>query len=526
MTRNFQTPGRSLCYGTEAMIATSHPEAAVVGLDILKRGGSAVDAAIAACALLGVVEPAMTGIGGDCFAIVSKPGQAPVSLNGSGRAPAGATIEAARAAGASIGESSPFAVTVPGAVDAWCTLHKRFGKLDLAALMEPAAVRAEQGFAVAPRVAFDWARHAARLARYPATAVAFLPGGKPPAEGDVQWHPALARTLRRIGQQGREGFYAGRVAEEMVRVLTSLGGVHTLDDFAGQGSDWEMPVSAPFAGVEVLECPPNGQGVTALLLLKALDKWDAYLQATGAEKLALLAGAMQMAYDFRDRAVADPRAMAVEVSTFLADDAVALVREGARQPVAKGAKLPAPPWESDTVYITVVDRDGLAVSFINSLFNAFGSTIYAPESGVMLHCRGSSFRLDEAHPNALAPGKRPMHTIIPGLVMDGGKARMPFGVMGGQYQAAGHGHFLSRIFQDGLDLQSAVDAPRLFGHQGVLEIEEGFGEQTIAALRALGNTVEPAASAIGGAQAICIDHERGVLIGASDPRKDGCALGY
>jgi gamma-glutamyltranspeptidase/glutathione hydrolase len=526
MTRNFQTPGRSAAYGTEAMIATSHPDAALVGIDILKRGGSAVDAAIAACAMLGVVEPAMTGIGGDCFAIVSRPGEAPVSINGSGRAPAGATIAAAQKAGAAIAEASPFAVTVPGAVDAWCALHARYGKLDLAALMEPAAARAEAGYAVAPRVAFDWARHAGRLAHYPETAAVFLPGGEAPVEGDVHRHPALARTLRAIGRAGRDAFYAGPVADELVRVLKGLGGVHTADDFARQTSDWEVPVSAPFAGVEVLECPPNGQGVTALLILKALDGWDAYRTAQGAQRLALLAGAMQAAYAFRDTAIADPAAMRLDVSAFLSAEAVTAVRQGAAGLVAKGAKLPAPPWESDTVYISVVDRDGMAVSFINSLFNAFGSTIYAPATGVLLHCRGTSFRLDPRHPNALAPGKRPMHTIIPGLVTEGGRALMPFGVMGGQYQAAGHAHFLSRLFQDGMDLQGAVDAPRLFGYQGVLEIEQGFGAETIAALSALGHNVQPAASPVGGAQAIRIDHARGVLTGASDPRKDGCALGY
>jgi gamma-glutamyltranspeptidase / glutathione hydrolase len=525
--RDFHRAGRSAVYGTSAMIATSHPEASLAGIEVLRRGGSAVDAAIAATALLGVIEPGMTGIGGDCFAIVAKPGQEPITINGSGRSPAGATLEFAREKGVTtIEDNSPVAVTIPGAVDAWVRLHRDYGKLDFAALMEPAARRAEEGYPVAPRVAFDWKRNEERLRRLPQTAAAFLPGGQAPREGDIHRQPALATTLRAIGKKGRAGFYEGAVADDMVATLQGLGGPHTQDDFAAQSSEYEPPISSSFAGYDILECPPNGQGATALLLLKALERWPALEAAneTG-ERLHLFSQATRGAYFLRDRAITDPAAMPTGVDDFLSERSVKFVRDFAGAPT-RPKPAGAAPWETDTICLSVVDRDGLVVSFINSLFNAYGSTILAPKSGVMLHCRGTSFRLDPKHPNRLGPRKRPMHTIIPGLVARNGRAVMPFGVMGGQYQAAGHADFLAKLLRDGLDLQSAVDAPRSFAHGETVEVENGIDEAAIRHLEARGHKVERLAAPLGGAQAIWIDHERGVLIGASDPRKDGCALGY
>jgi gamma-glutamyltranspeptidase/glutathione hydrolase len=469
----------------------------------------------------------MTGIGGDCFAIVARPGQAPVTLNGSGRSPAGVTLEKAAELGISvIADNSPLAVTVPGAVDAWCRLHRDDGRLDLAELLEPAARRADEGYPVAPRVAFDWGRNAERLRRSPATAAGFLPSGRPPGVGDLHRQPALAATLRAIGARGRAGFYEGEVAEDIVRTLQAIGGSHTLDDFAHQSSSYEPPISASFAGVDVLECPPNGQGATALLLLQALDGWSEFAVADPYARTRLFAEATMAAYALRDRALADPASMAVQVEDFLSDRAVAYVRGRGRQAAAERTRPETLPWESDTICLSVVDENGLVVSFINSLFNAFGSTLLAPRSGVLLHCRGTSFQLDPGHPNALGPRKRPMHTIIPGLVMRGGRALMPFGVMGGQYQAAGHAHFLLRLFQEGYDLQGAVDAPRLFGYNDVVQVEAGLDEASVAHLERHGHRIERMTAPLGGAQAIWIDHNRGVLVGGSDPRKDGCALGY
>jgi gamma-glutamyltranspeptidase/glutathione hydrolase len=527
MFRDFHRPGRSAVYGTQAMIATSHPHASQVGIEMLRRGGSAVDAAIAACAMQCVVEPAMTGIGGDCFAIVAKPGQAPVTINGSGRSAAGATLALAQQRGLkTIADDDTLAVTIPGAVDAWCRLHADYGRLELAVLLEPAALRAEEGYAVAPRVAQDWQVHADRLARRPATAAVFLPDGRAPRVGEVHRQPALAATLRTIGRQGRAGFYEGAVAQDIVATLNAENGPQTLDDFAAQTSDYLTPITGHFRGYDLLECPPNGQGATALLILAALEDWAPWRNAeTPEERAHLFVQVSRQAYRLRDLGITDPAAMRVNIAEFLSDRSVQSVRE-ASLGVAGAALGAVPPWETDTICLSVVDRDGLVVSFINSLFNAFGSTILAPASGVMLHCRGTSFRIDASHPNALGPRKRPMHTIIPGLLMRDGRPVMPFGVMGGQYQAAGHADLLVKMLEEGLDLQAAIDKPRLFGYGGTVQVESGMADDVVTGLIRRGHRVERPSSPLGGAQAIWIDHERGVLIGGSDPRKDGCALGY
>ncbi|MCC5979625.1 MAG: gamma-glutamyltransferase family protein [Salinarimonas sp.] len=534
MNRDFQRPGRSAVYGTQAMIATSHPQASLVGVEVMRKGGSAVDAAIAATAMLGVVEPAMTGIGGDCFAIIAKPGATPVTINGSGRAPAGSDRAALADQGLTeIPDNSPHAVTIPGAVDAWCRLHADYGKLDLAELLEPAARVAEEGYVIAPRVAFDWQTHAKRLARNPATAEVFLPGGAPPALGSRHAQPALAASLRLIGRKGRAGFYEGEVAEDIVATLKALGGVHNLDDFAAQASDYLAPISGRYKGLDILECPPNGQGATALLILAALETWDVWTGCTDpGERMRIFLEATRAAYFLRDRGITDPAFMQIGIEDFLGQAAIDFVRREAMRPAAEaraahaGRSLGPAPWETDTICLSVVDPDGLVVSFINSIFHPFGSTLLAPKSGVMLHCRGQSFSLRADHPNRLEPGKRPMHTIIPGLVMQGDKPVLPFGVMGGQYQSGGHAHLMMRLYEEGMPLQEAIDAPRAFAYRGETQVEAGIDAGVAEYLAANGCAVTHLDAPLGGAQAIGIDHDNGTLIGASDPRKDGCALGW
>ena len=534
MNRDFQRPGRSAVYGTQAMIATSHPQASMIGVEVMRKGGSAVDAAIAATAMLGVVEPAMTGIGGDCFAIIAKPGAKPVTINGSGRAPAASDRAALADHGLSeIADNSPHAVTIPGAVDAWCRLHADYGKLDLAELLEPAARVAEEGYAIAPRVAFDWQSNAKRLARNPATAEVFLPGGAPPALGSRHAQPALAASLRLIGRKGRAGFYEGAVADDIIATLNALGGVHTHDDFAAQTSDYADPISGRYKGREILECPPNGQGATALLILAALENWDVWNGCTDpGERMRIYLEATRAAYFLRDRGITDPAFMQIGMDAFLGEAAIDFVRREAMRPGQQaraahaGRKLGPAPWETDTICLSVVDPDGLVVSFINSIFHPFGSTLLAPRSGVMLHCRGASFSLEADHPNRLEPGKRPMHTIIPGLVMQDGKPVLPFGVMGGQYQSGGHAHLMMRLYEEGMALQEAIDAPRAFAYQGETQVETGIDAGVAEYLAANGCAVTHLDAPLGGAQAISIDHATGTLIGASDPRKDGCALGW
>jgi gamma-glutamyltranspeptidase/glutathione hydrolase len=526
--RDFNNPTRSAAVGANGMVATSAPRATLAGLDVLRTGGNAMDASIAAVAVQCVVEPQSTGIGGDCFVLYSKGGAPPVALNGSGRAPGKATVEwYAERQIQQIETQTPHAVTVPGAVDAWCALNEKYGTRPLAELLEPAARAAEDGYAVTPRVAWDFHRLQWKL-QDPATAALFLPGGKPPAVGDKMRNPRLAATLRRIGREGRSAFYEGSVMRDIVGRLQALGGLHEPEDFDTQRAEWVDPIHAAYRGYEVYECPPNGQGLAALMILRQLEGFplgDESLQE--ADRLHLLAEATKSAYRVRDEVFADPAHVAVDVEGYLSDEWA----ERARRQIRLDAVLPGNDWHggtlhSDTVYLCAVDRDGNACSFINSLFSAFGSGIVAPESGVLLQNRGTAFRTTPGHPNAIAPGKRPFHTIIPAMLAKNGRAVMPFGVMGGQYQAVGHAHFVHRMLDRGLDPQQAADAPRSFAFRGKLQVEPTISEHIRTDLARRGHEIDVRKVPLGGAQAIWIDHQRGVLIGGSEPRKDGLALGY
>jgi len=526
--RDFNIPGRSAAVAANGMVATSAPMATLAGLDVLRAGGNAMDAAIAAVAMQSVVEPQSTGIGGDCFVLYSKAGALPVALNGSGRAPGKATVEwyTEHQIG-QISTQTAHAVTIPGAIDAWCTLNREHGTRPLAELLEPAARAAEEGYRVTPRVAWDWERNQWKL-QDPITAAVMLPGGKPPAVGDRMRNPALAATLRRIGRDGRAAFYEGAVMRDILGRLKQLGGLHEAEDFDAQRSEWVEPIHAAYRGYEVYELPPNGQGLAALMILRQLEGFALGDESLSeADRLHLLAEATKSAYRVRDEFIADPAQVAVDVEGFLSDQWA----ESARRQIRLDRALPGPDWNggtehTDTVYLCAVDRDGNAVSFINSLFSSFGTGIMAPESGVLLHNRGTSFRTIPGHPNAIAPRKRPFHTIIPAMLAKDGRAVMPFGIMGGQYQAVGHAHFTHRMLDRGMDPQQAADAPRVFAFRGKLRVEQFVPEPIVADLARRGHDIDVAKVPLGGCQAIWIDRARGVLIGGSEPRKDGMALGY
>ncbi|MCP8884686.1 gamma-glutamyltransferase [Devosia sp. XJ19-1] len=528
LERDYISPGRSAALGENGMAATSHPLATTTAIDVLRAGGNAMDAALAAVAVQCVVEPAMTGIGGDCFAIVAPAGKAPIAFNGSGRSPKAASAPALRDQGMTqIAARSAHAVTIPGAVDAWCQLSEAYGSMGLDRLLQPAIDLAENGYRVTGRVALDWARYQSTVATDADAAACYLPGGKPPRTGEKFVHKQLAESLRRIARAGRAGFYEGPVAEEIVTKLKAMGGPHALEDFADYRGDFVEPISARFRGHDVLECPPNGQGLAALVMLRILDGFDLSDSAVSeADRVHLLAEASNAAYTMRDLLIADPATMRVPVQDILSDRFIGDLRGK----IALDRVQPPAIWTDavhrDTVYISVVDKDGNVVSLINSIFNAFGSGILAPQSGVLLQNRGSGFSLIQGHPNELAGGKRPLHTIIPALVMKDGKPLMPFGVMGGQFQAVGHTHFLSHMFDRGFDPQRANEAPRSFAFNGTLTMEAGFGDAVRADLVRRGHSVAWAEDPIGGCQAIYIDHQRGLLIGGSDHRKDGLALGY
>jgi gamma-glutamyltranspeptidase / glutathione hydrolase len=526
--RDFELPGRSVAYGENGMAATSHPLATLTALDVLRAGGNAVDAAIAAVAVQCVVEPAMTGIGGDCFVLLAPAAGGVVALNGSGRAPAAATAAHLRELGVGEIAGTAHAVTVPGAIDAWARLLERHGTRDLAELLQPAIRCADDGFVVTPRVAWDWARDGERLLRSSGGRVSYLPDDRAPVAGQKMRFPALANTLRRIAARGPDAFYRGELAERMVAYLRSEGGLHTLDDFAAAAGEFVDPITTAYRGLEVFECPPNGQGVIALLMLNILEGFDlASLDPTGARRLHLEAETTRLAFRDRNACLADPAAVDVPLARLLDKDYAAALRCLIDPERALDA-LPAPllPEHRDTVYLTVVDRDRNLVSLINSVFDSFGSGLVCAETGVLFHDRGKSFVLDPGHPNVIAPGKRPMHTIIPGLAFEGGRPTIGFGVMGGHYQPVGHAHVLTNLVDFGLDPQAALDAPRAFAQDGELRLEAGVSQTTAQAVAELGHRVVRWGRPLGGGQMIVIDHARGVLIGGSDPRKDGLALGY
>jgi len=525
--RDLHQPGRSTVHATNGMCATSHPHAVGVALDILKSGGNAMDAAIAGAVVLGFCEPQMCGIGGDCFVVFTPPGSDKVlALNGSGRAPMAIDPEAIRAEGThKIPPTSAHAVTIPGAVDAFCRLSEEHGKLGLDRILAPAIDAAENGIPVAPRVAFDWSFSDNTMTG--AARDFFSIGGRAAKVGHVFRAPLQAEVLRRIAKDGRAAFYEGEVAEDMVAALQAAGGRHALDDFAATDATPTDPIIGPVLGHDLAEHPPNGVGATALLMAKMLSHFDiASMDPLGAERAHIEAEVTKLAYDARNRFVADPD-HTTRLDHMLSDRTAKRLADL----VDPKRALPDPERlteevHKDTIYITVVDRDGMKVSLIYSIFSDFGAKIASPGFGILFQNRGAGFNLMPGHANEAGPGKRPMHTIIPAILMKDDQAVMPFGVMGGPYQPLGHTRFLSNLFDFGMDLQEAIDAPRAFAFDGELRLETTYPDHIAQSLEDLGHKVVRPPKPIGGAQAIWVDREKGVLTGASDPRKDGCALGY
>jgi gamma-glutamyltranspeptidase/glutathione hydrolase len=521
--RDFHLPGRSPVYAGNAMAATSMPQASLAAVEMLKAGGNAVDAAVTAAAVLGVVEPQSTGIGGDCFCLYQPKGGAVVALNGSGRAPAAASLDGL-AGVEELAETSPHAVTIPEAVSGWETLLVAHGRKGLDEVLRPAIRFAEEGFVVAPRVAWDWQRTAWKLRE--TGAAGLLVAGDAPVAGTVMRFPALAATLRAIAAGGAKAFYEGAVAADMVAALRARGGLHTETDFAAglRAAAFVTPISKGFAGRQVWECPPNGSGIVALMICAILDGFPPSGDALDVLRVHRHIEAAKLVYRDRDAFLADPARAAVPVEHLLSDAYLDRLRGLIDDKRAAAVLPPAGRVHADTVYVAVVDSDGNACSFINSLYENFGSGIVG--AGVVLHNRGLGFSLEPGHPNVIAGGKRPMHTIIPALATNGGEAEIVFGVMGAHYQPMGQSYVLGNLLHYGMDPQEAVDAPRYFPSRGRVEVERGIPAPLRAGLADLGHDVVALEKPHGGGQVIVIDRARGVLVGGSDPRKDGCALGY
>lgn len=526
MSRDFQLPGRSPVIACEGMAATSHPLATLAAVETLRAGGTAADAAIAAVATLCVVEPAMTGIGGDCYSLVSKPGKPVWGYNGSGRAGRKASFETLRAKGMTEIGASIHAVTVPGSLDAWEALLKDHGRFGLDRNLQTAIKYAENGFPVAARVAWDWNRNAAKLKADAGASKHYLFNGQAPKEGDVVRFPALAQTLKTLAAKGARAFYEGELADDMAQTIAAKGSFIDAQDFANHRGDIVMPISTRYKGLDLVEIPPNGQGLVALVMLNILEHFDvAALDPYGPERFHLMLEVARIAYAVRDTHIADEAHMRTPVADLLdkgfGKKLAGLIDMNKR---VQMPKAPAP--NSDTIYLSVVDKDRTAVSFINSLYSGFGLGVCTEKSGIMLTNRGACFTLEPDHPNTFGPDKRPMHTIIPGMTMRDGRCDMSMGVMGGAYQPMGHVQIVNNMLDYGMDVQQAIDCPRFFFEGEQTVVESGTPQATIDGLTARGHSVAKAEAPWGGSQVIQIDWDRGVLIGGSDARKDGLALGY
>jgi gamma-glutamyltranspeptidase / glutathione hydrolase len=527
--------GRSVVRAQHGMVATSQPLASQVGLEVLKRGGNAVDAAIAMAAVLNVTEPMMTGVGGDMFALVYWAKTKELKgLNASGRAPAALSLDYfAKHNIKQMPQSGVGSITVPGAFDGWVTLRDKYGTMKLTDLLAPAIDYAEHGFPVMEKTAEDWEAEVGKLKRTPAAASNYLIDGRAPQPGEIFRQPNLARTLRTLAEGGRDAFYTGPIAKAIAEYMHDNGGFITTADLAATKCEWVEPISTNYRGYQVYEIPPNGQGITALIVLNILEGFDLQaIHAQPAQYYHTLIEATKLAFADRNRYIADPAFAKVPVRELLSKEYAARRRalidpkKALDNPAAGDFNL-----GSDTTYFTVVDKDGNAVSFINSLFDAFGSGIVAGDTGIVFQNRGSAFSLDPKHPNAIAPGKRPFHTIIPAMVFRDNQLFMSFGVMGGAIQPQGHVQVLSNLIDLKMGLQEAIDAPRyrITTGRNVL-MEDELGASVIDQLLSLGHVrATPQGvlrSSMGGGQAIMIDPVNKTLMGASDPRKDGMALGY
>jgi gamma-glutamyltranspeptidase / glutathione hydrolase len=541
-SRDFAT--RSEVFAPQAMAATSHPLTTQIALDVMKQGGTAMDAAIAANAALGLMEPTGNGVGGDLFAIVWDPKTKKLyGYNGSGRSPRNLSLQWFIDHGyKDIPSHGPLPVTVPGTVDAWFALHKRFGKLPMQQNLAPAIRYARTGHPVAETISYYWNLSVPRLSKFPGFKEQFTINGQAPKKGQLWRNPNLANTLEKISREGRNGFYKGATAKTIADYIQAQGGFLSAEDLAEHHGEWVQPISTNYRGVDVWELPPNGQGLAALQMLNILEAYDfSKIPFGSAEHVHLFTEAKKLAFADRAALYADPEFIKTPVEKLLSKDYAAERRklinaDRAMQSIDAGVALN----QGDTIYMTVADKDGMMVSLIQSNYRGMGSGMTPPGLGFILQDRGEQFVLKAGHPNSFEPGKRPFHTIIPAFITKNGKPWISFGLMGGAMQPQGHVQIVMNLIDFGMNLQEAGDAPRIqhdgstepagqntaMSDGGVLNLESGFSYPVIQALMRKGHKIEFADGPYGGYQAIMRDSETGVYAGASESRKDGQAAGY
>jgi len=537
--KNFAT--RSEVIAQHGMACTSQPLATQVALDILKAGGNAIDAAIAANAMLGLVEPISNGVGGDLFAIVwDAETKQLYGLNASGRSPRSLTLDYFKQNGYEfIPSYGPLPVSVPGCVDGWYELNKRFGTMKMKDLLQPVIGYAREGFPVTEVIAYYWASNARFLSRYPNIADVYMPGGKPPAKGEIFKNPYLASTLEKIAEGGRDAFYKGEIARTIDTFMKEQGGFLSYEDLASHTSEWVTPVSTNYRGYDIWELPPNGQGIAALQILNILENFDIASMGFGStDYIHYFVEAKKLAFEDRAKYYADPAFNTLPVEELISKE-YAAKRAKLINPERAARNLDAGEMEQgNTIYMTVADQYGNMVSLIQSNFRGMGSGMSPTGLGFILQDRGELFTLEEGHYNVYEPGKRPFHTIIPAFITRDGKPYISFGVMGGSMQPQGHAQIVVNLIDFGMNLQEAGDAPRIrhdgssqptgekMTDGGVVNLESGIPYESIRGLMERGHHVQFSHGSYGGYQAIMWDEKEQVYYGASESRKDGQAAGY
>ncbi len=525
--RNFTSPSKSHAISKNGIVASSHPLSSQVGLDMLKDGANAIDAAIAMSIVLCFAEPHMTGIGGDCYALISKSGKTDdiKVLNASGYAGKNYNQNFFSNNNIKFIDSfSPHAVTIPGAVAGWKELHDNYGFLKWKDIFNIAIDVVKDGVLINERVSQDWKRNEKKLSKNNETKKIFTKDHFAYKHLENFKNNDLINIFKLIAEEGKEVFYEGIIADNIIKTLNDLGGLHISEDFKQYKPVWEDPIKFDYNNYTIYEASPNSQGIVVFFILELLKQFD-LKKLPKSDYFHIYVEAVKIAYSLRDKFLGDPKYQKVDLMNLIQENFIKNYADKINLNYANDIEISDFPEHKDTIYLTVKDKNGMIISFINSLFDQFGSGISVPKTGILLHCRGKSFSLKDNHPNQISGRKRPLHTIIPGMIGSKDEIVGSFGVMGGHYQAAGHAFILSQILDFHLSPQCALDLPRIFPNNGILDIEENFDSNLITELKNKGHKINYPALPIGGGQMIINDINKGISLGASDWRKDGIALG-